>query len=69
MCRKCAQKEFIVSASPYYTSNKKKYLVQGDIHKCKTMSNIVIPIHNHSKHMKKKTTINFPFAEIPFHMH
>ena len=36
-----------------YTSNKKKYLVQGDIHKCKRMSNIVIPIHNHSKDTKK----------------
>ena len=32
----------------HYTSNKKKYLVQGDIHKCKRMSTIVIPIHNHS---------------------
>ena len=37
----------------HYTSNKKKYLVQGDIHKCKRMSNIVIPIHNHSKDTKK----------------
>ena len=37
----------------HYTSSKKKYLVQGDIHKCKRMSNIVIPIHNHSKDTKK----------------
>ena len=37
----------------HYTSNKKKYVVQGDIHKCKRMSNIVIPIHNHSKDAKK----------------
>ena len=68
MCQKWAQKEVIVFASPpplhsqvvqatfvpkHYTSNKKKYLVQGDIQKCKRMSNIVIPIHNHSKDTKK----------------
>ena len=39
----------------HYTSNKKKYLVQGDMHKCKRMSNTVIPIHNHSKDTKKTT--------------
>ena len=37
----------------HYTSNKNQYLVQGDIHKCKRMSNIVIPIHNHSQDTKK----------------
>ena len=42
-----------ISKLKHYTSNKKKYPVQGDSHKCKRMSNIVIPIHNHSKDTKK----------------